>query len=101
LIARKIEELGIPTIYLGSCRDIMEQIKPPRSAFLNFPLGRPCGKPHDANLQRNILKDALHLLNRVTDPGKIVDLPYEWGTPFDWKKNIKDIMEMLKAEGKI
>jgi len=79
----------------------MEQIKPPRSAFINFPLGRPCGKPLDVKLQRKILKDTLQLLERAAEPGKIVDLPYEWGAPFDWEKNIKDIMEMLMAEGKI
>ena len=77
----------------------MEQVKLPRSAFLNFPLGRQCGRPHDVNLQINILKDTLQLLAGVTDQGKIVNLPYEWGAPFDWPGYLQDIQEMVKDEG--
>ena len=83
LIARGIEEIGIPTIYLGSARDIMAQVKPPRSVFVDFPFGRQCGKPFDRELQRNIIKDALKTLKSATKPAEIIDLPYEWGETFD------------------
>jgi hypothetical protein len=99
LIARSIEETGIPTVYMGSCRDMMEQVKPPRSAFINFPLGRQCGRPNDNEMQIQILKDALSLLVTVTSPGEVVDLPYEWEDPFDWDGYMKDIQEMLEEEG--
>jgi len=94
-----MEEAGIPTIYLGSCRDMMARLMPPRAAFLNFPLGRQCGKPGDVDLQMSILKDALDLLVTATSPGRIADLPYEWGTPFDWKSYMQNLDEMLKEEG--
>ena len=81
-----MEEAGIPTIYLGSCRDMMARVRPPRSAFLNFPLGR-------------ILKSALDVLVKSTTPGDLVDLPHEWGTPFDWKSYWHDLDEMIKEEG--
>ena len=78
---------------------MMSRVKPPRSAFLNFPLGRQCGKPHDAPLQTAILKDALGVLNSATSPGEIVDLPYEWGEPFDFSAFLKGIEQMLQQEG--
>jgi hypothetical protein len=78
---------------------MMAQVKPPRSAFLNFPLGHQCGKPHDVDLQTRILKDALKVLARVTEPGDIVDLPYEWDTPFDFSEFLKGLEHMLQEEG--
>ncbi|MBW1846035.1 MAG: hypothetical protein JRJ27_02600 [Deltaproteobacteria bacterium] len=99
LIARSIEEAGLSTVYMGSCRDMMEQVKPPRSAFINFPLGRQCGRPNENEIQTKILKDALRLLVTETSPGKVVDLQYEWERPFDWDDYMKDIQAMLEEEG--
>jgi len=94
-----MEEAGIPTIYLGSCRDMMERVKPPRAAFLNFPLGHQCGKVNDKDLQLNILKAALGLLETASNPGEIVDLSFEWGQPFSWQSFMSGLEEMLKEEG--
>lgn len=99
LIARGIEEGGIPTIYIGSCRDMMTLVRPPRPVFIDFPLGRQCGKPKDAALQMGILQDALEVLVKAKVPGEVLDLPYEWGEPFDWKSYERDLKEMLEAEG--
>ncbi len=99
LIARSIEELGIPTVYLGSCRDIMVLVKAPRSVFLDFPLGRQCGKPHNTELQTRILKDTLNVLTTAAIPGAVVDLPYRWGRPFDWKSYKREVDVMLVEEG--
>ncbi len=78
---------------------MMERVKPPRSAFVNFPLGRQCGKPNDPELQKSILKDALDLLTTATRPGEIRHLPFEWGAPFDWKNFMQDLAKMLEEEG--
>ena len=78
---------------------MMAQIKPPRAAFVNFPLGRPCGRPKDRGLQKNILCEALNLLVTAKHPGELVDLPYEWPEPFDWKSYRESLTEMLEAEG--
>lgn len=77
----------------------MVQVKAPRSAFLNFPLGRQCGKPDDVELQTAILKDTLEILSRARTPGEIVDLPYEYGEPFDWESYRRDVDEMLNEAG--
>lgn len=76
--------MGIPTIYVGSARDIMELVKPPRALFVDFPLGRQCGKALDTILQMNIIKDALNILQNATEPGTIIDAPYGWGEDFDF-----------------
>lgn len=80
---------------------MMAQIKPPRGAFVNFPLGRQCGKAGDIAMQKSILQDALTLLQTATNPGEIVDLPYEWDEPFDWTVYRESLKEMLEAEGTI
>jgi len=99
LIARGVEEAGIPTVFLGSCQDIMEQLKAPRMVFLDFPLGRQCGKPNDRELQKNILKDALNFLETAQSPGQMLELPYEWGEPFNWESYGRDVARMIEEEG--
>ena len=77
-MVRVVEEAGIPTVEIGSGRDIMEAVKPPRAVFMNFPLGHQTGKPFDKELQRAIVVAALEMLKSATEPGTIVDLPYVW-----------------------
>ncbi|RJP65287.1 MAG: hypothetical protein C4532_18010 [Candidatus Abyssobacteria bacterium SURF_17] len=77
----------------------MARVKPPRSAFLNFPLGHQCGRPHDVSLQARVLKDALNVLTTAAHPGEIVDLPYEWDTPFAFSDFMKALESMLQEEG--
>lgn len=77
----------------------MAQVKPPRSAFINFPLGRQCGKPHDTELQKKILRNALNVLKTAKEPGEIANLPFEWDEPFDWSWYGRELMEMLEKEG--
>lgn len=77
----------------------MAQVKPPRPVFVNFPLGRPCGKPHDIELQRSILRDALQYFVSAREPGKVLDLNYEWGEPFSFDSMFVDVEEMIEEEG--
>ena len=99
LIARRIEEAGISTVCIGSCRDIMALVRPPRSVFVDFPLGRQCGKPNDARLQTSIIKDALAALTEMATPGELMDLPYEGGEPFSWESFQQDVKAMLSEDG--
>jgi hypothetical protein len=78
---------------------MMARVKASRNVFVNFPLGHQCGKPNDPHLQDQILGDALGYLADATVPGDILDLPYEWHEPFDWACYLKDVEEMIKAEG--
>jgi D-proline reductase (dithiol) PrdB len=79
LVARTVEQSGIPTVTVSTGRDLTAQVKPPRAVFVNFPMGNAFGRPGDADGQRRILKDALALAESATTPGALVDLPYDWG----------------------
>jgi D-proline reductase (dithiol) PrdB len=81
-VARVIEEAGIPTVVVSTGRDLSAQVKPPRTVFVNFPMGNPFGKPFDVAQQRMILLDALHSLETVKAGGEMIDLPYKWDEEF-------------------
>lgn len=78
LIARVVEAAGIPTLCMTSALDITRAVNPPRAVFVNFPLGHQTGKPHDADSQRRIVRDAMRAFATITRPGTIVELPYVW-----------------------
>jgi hypothetical protein len=73
-----VEEAGIPTLTMTSALDITQAVKPPRSVFVNFPLGHQTGKPHQPESQRQIVRDALGAFDTISRPGQIVELPYVW-----------------------
>lgn len=80
-----VEEAGIPTVVVSTGRDLSAQVKPPRTVFVNFPMGNTFGRPFDAVQQRTILLDALHALESVEVGGELIDLGYEWGGEFAMK----------------
>ncbi len=84
LVARVLEREGLPTVSLTSAIDITERVKPPRVAFLNFPLGYPVGRPNQAREQQDVLRAALPLVHSVQQPGTIVELPFAWPDP-NWE----------------
>lgn len=78
LVARHLEEHGIPTVVFGCARDIVEHAGVPRFAFCDFPLGSPCGRPFDTAMQRAIVGMGLDLLASAPGPGTTVTAPYTW-----------------------
>ena len=78
LVARHLEAAGIPTVIVGSARDIVEECGVPRFLFVDFPLGNPCGKPWDVEMQRRITGGALDLLERAWLPRTTVQRPEIW-----------------------
>ena len=73
-----VEAAGIPTLCMTSALDITRSVNPPRAVFLNFPLGHQTGKPHQPDLQRAIVSDAMRAFETIGRPGTIVQLPYVW-----------------------
>ena len=63
---------------MSSALDITRAVRPPRSVFINFPLGHQTGKPDDPALQRSIVLDALSAAGSISVPGEVVTLPYVW-----------------------
>ncbi len=71
---------------MTSALDITQAVKPPRSVFLDFPLGHQTGKALQPELQQNILVDAFNALESMEEPGAIVTLPYRWNEAGEgWK----------------
>ncbi len=85
LIARDLEAGGISTLCMTSALDITRSVHPPRAAFLDYPLGHTCGKPHQPALQRHILLQALQGLTSLTTPGSVTMLPFRWSEDEAWK----------------
>ncbi len=83
LVARHLEANGIPTLCLGSARDIMTAGRPPRAAFVDYPLGHSAGKPFDRDDQLAVVKAALQGFNTLTQPGQMLTLPNRWDND-DW-----------------
>ena len=84
LVARVLEAGGISTVTYTNARDIAASAGNPRQIFLNYPLGNPAGRPHDADNQRDVLNAGLKLLEEADKPGIIVDLPYVWSESKAW-----------------
>ncbi len=84
LVARRLEEAGITTVVIGSARDIVEEAGVPRFVFVDFPLGNPCGKPGDREMQRDIVSLALDVAASAIAPRTTVRAPQKWGHD-DWR----------------
>ena len=78
LVARHLEAAGIPTVIVGSARAIVEECGVPRFLFVDFPLGNPCGKPWDTDMQYKIAGGALELLERAWLPRTTVQRLETW-----------------------
>lgn len=84
MVARYLEERGIPTLCLGSAHDILLAGQAPRSVFLDYPLGHSCGKPFNEVNQYDVLTKALEIFEAADKPGHIEVLDLDWGSE-DWK----------------
>jgi len=84
LIARYLEENGIPTVVMGVARDIVEHCGVPRFLFVNFPLGNPCGEPWNPTQQRGLVSQALDLLETATEPRTTAVAPVTWSGGTRW-----------------
>jgi len=86
LVARHLEDNGIATVVIGSARDIVEECGVTRFLFTDFPLGNPCGKADDPEMQRGVVGMALDLLEKAWAPRTTVQAPFRW--PDDqWRHN--------------
>jgi hypothetical protein len=88
LVARYLEENGIPTVVVAGARDIVETCGVPRLLFTDFPLGNPCGEPGAEAQQRKIIAMALDLLDSATAPRTTVQTPFKWSKGEDWKAKV-------------
>ena len=92
LVARYLEENGIPSVVMGCAKDIVEHAAVPRFLFSDFPLGNPCGVPWDREMQHAILRQALDLFETADAPRTTVQTPFSWGSDA-WRTEYMEIRE--------
>lgn len=120
LVARALEEHGISTVILATARDIVEHCGVPRLVHADFPLGSPCGEPHNPEQQRAIFEIGMKLLEAAFAPRTTVQAPFKWSKGEAWKDLVftekqpfqtpeveqrwnekKDLYKKLKTAGKL
>lgn len=72
----------VATTGVSLIREHAEGMKPPRSLFVPFPLGRPLGSPDQPDFQRDVLQTALQLLETATETA-LADYPHDAPTSGD------------------
>lgn len=97
LIARHLEANGTATVILGSALDVVEHCGVPRFAFVDFPLGNPCGKPWDRAMQREIAAAAVSLFESASAPRTTLRLPYRWRQDESWRDGYLTVREADRA----
>jgi D-proline reductase (dithiol) PrdB len=73
-----MEAAGMATVSMSLVREITVQVRPPRALFVRWPFGHPVGEPFAIAQQQRILRDMLHALETMHEPGSIIDLGYHW-----------------------
>lgn len=76
-IQHVVEEWGIPTVAITQHPTVTRMGHPPR-AFCPVGLrpGHAVGLPHQPEMQRQIIMEALNLLNTIEEPGLVVEKSY-------------------------
>ena len=98
LVARHLEANGIPTVIVGAARDVVEQCGVPRFVFTDFPLGNPCGKPYDAEMQRAIIGHAFELLESARAPRTTMQTAFTWDESGSWRTQYMRVDAANRAE---
>jgi hypothetical protein len=88
VLARFIEEAGIPTVIVTMMPAVAERWRAPRVVGVEFPFGHAFGMPNDAAMQRSVAEHALQALSEATGPEYRLDVPIEW--PIDTKTAYRD-----------
>lgn len=70
---------------MASALDIITAGRPPRAAFVDYPLGHTSGKPFDATDQLRVTRAALAAFETVTQPGELVTIPGRWADDDGWQ----------------
>lgn len=85
-IAREVEMAGIPTVLITVAPEQSRQAGPPRAiAPIHFKLGNSLGGPHQNDLQRKVLLDALRRWETREEPGHIWEIEYPEYDSSDWQ----------------
>ena len=73
-----MEDSGLSTVVLTPMPEFHNDVGIPRSAAIEYPFGRPVGQVNDIDGQRDVLREAIAMLEGVDRPGEIWHLPFTW-----------------------
>ena len=90
LIARYLEERGIPTLVVATALDIVKFGWPPRTVFMDFPLGHGGGPLFNPDMQLSIAREALQVCESLREPCEIIHLDQTWPGGDGWKETAND-----------
>lgn len=69
IVARVIEEKGIPTMLVSVDRKITDMVRPPRTAYYDGEMGATAGKPDWREYQLRVLDEAIRWIETFDQPG--------------------------------
>jgi hypothetical protein len=98
LLARYLEEAGIPTVVMGAAKDIVEYCGVPRFLFSDFPLGNAAARPNDPASQDLNFDLALRLLESAPAPRTTVQSPLVWAQDPTWKLDYYNLENLSEQE---
>lgn len=98
LVSRHLEQAGIPTVVMGTAKDIVELCGVPRFLFSDFPLGNAAGRPFDAASQDSTLALALCVLECAPAARTTVQNPLRWDDSGRWKQTYLDLDRLAPDE---
>lgn len=78
LIQRCFDEAGLATISLTLVASITRLVKPSRALLVEHPFGLTFGPVGDPERQRAVLLEMLAAADRLSRPGTLEALPFEW-----------------------
>ena len=99
LIARELESAGIATVSLTSAWTITASAKPPRALYTDFPLGNTSGPPNRPDVQVEIVRQALAMVESTSTPGTIVPFVAAEQNlfPSGWKEEARELVDHRTA----
>lgn len=98
LLARYLEDAGIPTVVMGAAKDIVEYCGVPRFLFSDFPLGNAAARPNDPASQDLNFELALRLLESAPAPRTTVQSPLVWSQNPAWKLDYSNLANLSAEE---
>lgn len=97
LVARHLEENGIPTLIVGSAIDIVQHCGVPRYLHSDFPLGNPCGIPYDKDMQLSIISQGVAMFRTADKANSFERTPYSWKDN-DWRDDYSRVDDSNREE---
>jgi len=62
-----------------------------RFLYVDFPLGNPCGKPDDCEMQLAIVRQAVSLFDSATAPFTTVRAQFSWSDDQSWRDSYAQV----------